>query len=253
MKRNWHISLSFILVAGIVFLSVISVSAMSLTQGAIQESNYVDPFAANKSQLTFAECEKSLNTDISESKQVDIFFDNQKNQFIFNQEGKQVGYIKNSAEQIKTRTAPLQEDEIKSIANHILEILADSYLYALCDYIYEEYSDTHILTYYRYVNGYRSSDFIFITLSSTGELLAYAAPNINSFSNITIPEINEDKYKFQLFKVLSKKYGSEMKEYVILDEPMIVLNNNILEFQVNYAITFQDGTKTADIYSFAIQ
>lgn len=248
MKRTKYTLLSICVVVIIMLVGIVSVSAISMEQ----ETSSVIPFQINKSQLTFIESEKSQNENVDDIKQIDIFMDNQKNQFIYNQEGKQVGYIKNSNQQSKTRSASLPVDEIKIIANDTLNTLADIESYTLVDFIYEETSGSYILTYYRLINGYRSSDFIFITLSPTGDLLSYAAPNVHSFDGLSIPEINEGNYRQQLSSYLYEKYGSEMKEYSILGDPMIILNGNSLEFRLGYKITFQDGTQTADVHIFKL-
>lgn len=186
------------------------------------------------------------------NEKVNKYTDLQNNEFFYDVNGEMVGFILetpiNTLKQANTSALTTKNiDTIKTAFKSLID-LKD---YALEEKVYDEILHIHYLTFYRYINGYKSSDFVAISLDDRGNILSYAAPNVITSKNLSIPNIDTKKIEEQLTSTLNSKLGKNQYRYELKDS-LIDINDGELTYIMFVEIETITGIKTADIYQFDI-
>ena len=203
---------------------------------------------AEKSELIFDYTQTGINP--SDNK-IDVFIDADKNEYLFNDKGEQIGFMMSNSK-VKTYSADADKttlDEAVTIADKVLrEITADNRDYTMTEAKYFENMQEYSITYHYFVNGYRTSDFVFVDISPEGVLTTYAAPNMGLFDDVDIPEIDKSEIEKTVADYITQTY--DCKDYSIDD--MMLVKKDGLELSVSYSVTLSDNTITADVYSVSL-
>lgn len=92
-----------------------------------------------------------------------------------------------------------------------------------------------------------------LSIDENGNLISYAAPNINKFKNISIPYIDEILMEEQLKSTLNSQFGKDQYSYNISDIVLVVNCSIITIFADNYDDTSEikniyDSTEIGEVF-----
>ena len=189
----------------VTFAIICAMSAMAL-QNSNKINNCIDIINIKKDDLTFKENRTSENTQFDEN-EISVYTDIHNNEYFYNHDGKMIGFMKRNTTSYSSAQLFRSTVDIKVCAENFLKTVTDIDNYVLTENLFSDEIQSYILTYYRYINGYKTSDFIVVFLDVNGEITSYAAPYIGVLSNMEIPQINEDEYINRLVNTLNMTYG----------------------------------------------
>lgn len=233
----------------VTFAIICAMSAMAL-QNSNKINNCIDIINIKKDDLTFKENRTSENTQFDEN-EISVYTDIHNNEYFYNHDGKMIGFMKRNTTSYSSAQLFRSTVDIKVCAENFLKTVTDIDNYVLTENLFSDEIQSYILTYYRYINGYKTSDFIVVFLDVNGEITSYAAPYIGVLSNMEIPQINEDEYINRLVNTLNMTYGYGGYSYTIADK-MLTYDDSEISFTIFVEVTLSDGNSCADIYSYPI-
>ena len=254
MKTKMKVILSGGLAA--VCACLLTVSAVIATAESSDVQDRLPDFSTlKKSDLTLKEI---ASPEYTGDKNVEIYEDQDQNEFIFDGEGNVVGFLKSkytmnyNEHQAKMKKAQaVSQAQIEQKAQEFLENAGvDTNQYELTDHTDSEDMQAHVLTYYHFVNGYKTSDFVMLFLDKMGAVTSYAAPNKGAFDGVTIPSIDETSCQDRLQQQIQEKYGDEASYQIT--EKILVKEQETFSFAYSVAVSLPDGTTNADMYQIPI-
>ncbi|MDE7398662.1 MAG: hypothetical protein K2N06_03950 [Oscillospiraceae bacterium] len=260
MKRIILITVGFLVLTAVSVVSIMLVNSKvaptPLNSGAVYdatksalESELVHSIVpkAEKSELTFDYTQTGID---SSNNKIDVFVDEDKNEYLFNDKGEQIGFFgSNSGIAAQSENVKISLDDAIAISNEALrEINVADREYTMTKAKYFENMQEYSITYHYFVDGYRTSDFVFVDISPEGVLTTYAAPNMGLFDDVDIPEIDKSEIEKTVADYITQTY--DCKDYSIDD--MILVRKNGLEFSVSYSVTLSDNTIAADVYNVSL-
>lgn len=200
---------------------------------------------AEKSELTFDYTQTGINP--SDDK-IDVFIDADKNEYLFNDKGEQVGFKKsnNGIDTYSSNVYEINLEKAITIADTVLhETVNTNQNYTMTGAKYIENLNLFSITYHYFAGEYRTSDFALMFISNKGELMSYIAPNVGLFDGVDIPKIDKSGIERTVADYITQTY--DCKDYSI--EDMMLVKKDGLELSVSYYVTLSDDTVTADAYS----
>lgn len=229
-----------------IFFIVIACLTLGITSVVVVAASMNSEICqSEKSSLTYNRTELAQG---SLENGIDVYLDTNKNEYLFNDKGEQIGFKKSNGgiSAYSQRDYRISLDDAIVIANEVLrEINAADRDYTMTEAKYFENMQEYSITYHYFVDGYRTSDFAFVNISPNGVLTAYAAPNMGSFDNVVVPEINKSEIEKTVADYITRTY--DCKDYSIDD--MILVNKEELELSVLYSVTLTDNMIVADAYN----
>lgn len=201
---------------------------------------------ADKSELTFGYTQMLDGSSVGN---VDIYLDADKNKYLFNDKGEQIGFMASGkgAKAYSTYSENINLDKAVEIADNVLrEIAGNNRDYTMTEAKYFDNMDVYSVSYHYFVDGYKTSDFAFVDISPKGEIVTYAAPNIGLFDGVIVPEINKSEIEKTVADYITQTY--DCKDYSIDGEITIDKTDDGFEISVPYSVTLSNGALTADIY-----
>lgn len=179
---------------------------------------------------------------------VNVYTDADNNEYIFDENGVQVGYRKSVSgiQMYSGKTGKIDLDEAVTIADNVLRsTIKTEQDYTMTDAQYLDDLEIYSITYHHIVDGYRTSDYAFMFISDKGELLSYAAPNVGSFANVVVPEIDRSEIERFVCEQIT-----QANDYVdcSVNDMMLIRKGDLLKLSVSYTVTMNDGSLFADTY-----
>lgn len=201
---------------------------------------------ADKSELIFGYTQMLEGSSVGK---VDIYLDADKNKYLFNDNGEQIGFM-GSGKGTKTYSEYSENinlDEAVEIANNVLREITDNNRdYTITEAKYFDNMGVYSVSYHYFVDGYKTSDFAFIDISPKGEIVTYAAPNVGLFDGVVVPEINKSEIEKTVADYITQTY--DCKDYSIDGEMTIDKTDDGLKVMVPYSVTLSNDALTADMY-----
>ena len=182
------------------------------------------------------------------NKKIKSYSDKQENNFFYDTNNNMVGFILKSPIKMSIYK-PLKNAGEINITNIRLALkdLIDLKSYTLVENKYSQDMNLHYITFYKYIGKYKTSDFVMLSIDENGNLISYAAPNINKFKNISIPYIDEILMEEQLKSTLNSQFGKDQYSYNISDIVLDVVDSKI-KYNMYVEIQTIDGLHTADMF-----
>lgn len=186
--------------------------------------------------------ETRINDELNEENY--IYNDKLENQYVIDEDGDIVGFISaikqteiNAANQVK-----LSSDKRRQICeNFLLNQIGNISDYKYFGETFNSQQKYYELTYYKTINGIKTSDFIFIDISSAGDIVAFAAPNMNCFSEIIVPKFTVEDYDKDIVNILNERYPN-MISYSITDT-ILQKNSNSVNLIVYLEVSLADNNQ----------
>lgn len=247
MKKYKYLSIYTVIIAVIIVMSI-NVYAGNIK---IKDITINDEYSKRIGALTYLNGEpmdvqyKETRINNESNKENHVYTDKSKNQYIFNEYGNMIGFIsvvnQNNLDTINS--IKISADDRRHICEDFLSQQIGSILgYKYFGETYVDKQGYYELLYYKMINGIKTSDFIFIDISPTGDIVAFAAPNINCFSEIKVPEFSVDDYSENIFDILNQKYPN-MISYDIKDA-ILQKNLNSIDLVVYIEVSLSDTNKS---------
>lgn len=179
------------------------------------------------------------------------YTDDNNNTYIFKKNKDEcVGFLKSDvSDNIVTRSAVEDvktQEECKNIAIDFLMNVIDFENYTLVNENYTQDTEIYTFNYSRFIRGYQSSDFAFVTVDKNGNIKGYAAPNVGIFNNVAVPEISSNLLDSKINSELTKAYGSNLESYDILNR-ILIYEEGRLSMVVSLKIEANDYSLAEEI------
>jgi len=166
---------------------------------------------------------KETKVDNITNKKTEIYTDEQGSQYIFgSDDGELKGFYKGGNFTSSTTSQSESKEELKNLADSFLKDYIELNTYFFTGHVYNDDTKIHTFNYCRKIKDYNSADFAFVMISEHGDVIGYAAPNINIFDNVVIPEINDDKMIKDLEEKMKQKYKYSKYE---INQKTLILNS----------------------------
>jgi len=232
-----------------VILAALLIGSISFSVYAygIAEENKEDDIIldVDQSTLQLSSDTASNQSDNGVIENVNIYTDADSNQYIYDSKtGKLCAYNGNLSSLNNGNQKLLTEKKITQIADNLCKRLSNGNYYTMTDKQYDEETEIYNFTYYHFVSGYKSSDFIFVGIDSYGNIANFAAPNVDSFKKIKNSAIDISALKNQLEIDIKNTFATDMQSYKIDDEIIALQEDNSLKMFFYVEITLTDGTIT---------
>lgn len=227
-----------------VFLSILMGLFLTTTLFVGIASANTNDDGLNDTKLTYDSTEQAQDSIGGE---VNIFVDEVDNKYIFDDNGKQVGFIKADRKTATYSSHKIDLNDAIRIADDVLLNTIDvnhNHEYTMTDAVYIDDMEIFSITYHFLIDDFLSSDFVFVTLSCDGEILSYAAPNIGAFECVDIPCIDKSEIQQKVVNHITQTY--DYIDYSI--DNMVLVKNSGLTLLVSYSVTLSDETYVADSF-----
>lgn len=211
MKKYKYLSIYTVIIAVLIVMSInvyasnIKIEDITISDESLKRIDTLTCFNGEQVDVQY----KETRIDDESNKENYVYADKSENQYIVNEYGDIIGFISvvNQNKLDTINSIKISADDRRQICEDFLSKQIGSVL----DYKY--FGETYIneqgyyeLLYYKMINGIKTSDFIFIDISPTGDIVAFAAPNINCFSEIKVPKFSVNDYSDDIFDILNQKY-----------------------------------------------
>ncbi len=106
----------------------------------------------------------------------------------------------------------------ENLAKKFLKGIAPDYKYDTVQVYEIDVADRYIYTFFKSINGIRTSDSIGIALNSKGEFRWYHINNVGKYENIEIKNFNIDDFLQRVDKYVEDAFGDVLVDYRIFEE-----------------------------------
>lgn len=240
MKKIKSVTMILISVVIVLGITSLAVSANNVMVDDTAEINKVETEQISNEVILFNDKEvfvyyDDVCRDDTLSSECYVYRDLNNNEYIMNEKGEVIGFL--STDSAEIMVAELFDIDYKNICEKFLNSqLGDISSYQYFGETFLEDLGYYELVYYKLVGGIKSSDFIFVDIDTSGKILAFAAPNINCFSGINIPNIVLEDYQSIIEDKIIQSYPN-MINYQVTDT-FVQLNDNALELVIYFEVNF---------------
>ena len=131
------------------------------------------------------------------------------------------------------------EDELKKIAEDFLREKVSISEYSLGYQYINDSGQICTMTFNKYIQGYKTSDTIGITVELDGQVFAYHVTDYKLFDNLDIPVIDKQMVDDTIQSAVKEKYGDA--DYKVQSETLIYEDKKFYIDYVAFAIEYADG------------
>lgn len=188
-----------------------------------------------------------------------VAYDESNNKRIINSDGKQTGFMMSyenqNARGVKSndKSYVLGKEAIQSIASDFLATIVDQKEYEISDIKYYEDGEYYTVTYYNYLSGFKTQDYVFIDLDAMGNIIAYAAPCEGSMDNVDLSGISRKDLETQLRSQLSAKYDMNKIQYQVEDEIVKMDDSGKVFVNMYTKVVDEENFQTGEIHKVYLE
>lgn len=174
------------------------------------------------------------NEELSDSlgEKLKLYEDADNNYYIFNDEGDVVGYSANQSEEAVSENdvnTKLIEKDIRSLSVEFLNnIVDDGSCYSLDNFSYIKDTEMYSVDFSYHLESYKTSDRVFMYIDKSGELVSFGNNNEGIFTNKSLSKENLEDVEDAIENELVSIYGSQLKNYSILDKVIDIVNDKLV-------------------------
>ena len=131
------------------------------------------------------------------------------NFYKYDENNRLVGYLlgaENCPSEIDS-SVRLSQEKLREIGEKFIRDLAPLDQYQFREAVDSPVKQTYQFIYNRWVDGYRTFDFLSVTVLYNGTICGFNAPRVGIFDHVTIPPVEETKLLERLDVMVKEKFG----------------------------------------------